>query len=125
MFDAGESKNNGVLEIDIYEKHEKNCIEIRKVNDGLINEFGVWLKDAGLSVKTINQHLSNIDFYVNVYLLNEDTIEAKDGADKAGLFLGFWFIKKAMWASEKSIKGNAASIKKFYTFMHEKGLVDK
>lgn len=30
-----------------------------------------------------------------------------------------------MWASEKSIKGNAASIKKFYTFMHEKGLVDK
>ena len=37
----------------------------------------------------------------------------------------FWFIRKAMWASQISIKGNATSLKKFYTFMHEKGLVDK
>jgi len=37
----------------------------------------------------------------------------------------FWFIRKAMWASQSSIKGNATSLKKFYTFMHKKGLVDK
>jgi hypothetical protein len=28
-----------------------------------------------------------------------------------------------MWASEASIRSNAASLKKFYTFMHEKGLI--
>ena len=32
------------------------------------------------------------------------------------MFLGFWFIRKAMWASQSSIKGNATSLKKLYTF---------
>ena len=30
-----------------------------------------------------------------------------------------------MWASASSIKSNPASLKKFYTFLHERGLVDK
>jgi TPP-dependent pyruvate/acetoin dehydrogenase alpha subunit len=30
-----------------------------------------------------------------------------------------------MWASPSSIRGNAASIKKFYAFLQEKGLIDK
>jgi len=28
-----------------------------------------------------------------------------------------------MWASRASIQGNAVSLKKFYAFLHEKGLV--
>ena len=39
------------------------------------------------------------------------------------MFLGYWFIKKAMWASPASIKSNATSLKKFYTFMEEKKLI--
>lgn len=30
-----------------------------------------------------------------------------------------------MWANKTAIKGNAASLKKFYTFLYEIGLVDK
>jgi len=41
------------------------------------------------------------------------------------MFLGYWFIKKAMWASQASIKSNAASLKKFYAFLLEKGLVEQ
>lgn len=29
-----------------------------------------------------------------------------------------------MWASQASIRSNAASLKKFYSFMQEKGLID-
>lgn len=111
--------------MDDYEKYEKDCKKIRKVNESLLNEFEMWLKSSGLSEKTINNHLSNIDFYVNEYLLYEDATKAKDGVDDVDMFLGYWFIKKAMWASQSSIKGNATSLKKFYTFMHEKGLIDK
>jgi site-specific recombinase XerD len=111
--------------MDDYQKYEEDCKKIRKANERLLNEFEMWLKSAGLSDKTINNHLSNIDFYVNEYLLYEDATEAKDGVDAVGMFLGYWFIKKAMWASKSSIKGNATSLKKFYTFMHEKGLIDK
>jgi site-specific recombinase XerD len=108
-----------------YEKYEEDCAKIRKANECLLNEFEVWLKASGLSVKTINNHLSNIDFYINEFLLYEDAIEAKDGVGAVDMFLGYWFIKKAMWASQSSIKSNATSLKKFYTFMHEKGLIDK
>jgi site-specific recombinase XerD len=41
------------------------------------------------------------------------------------MFLGYWFIKKAMWASKASIKSNAASLKKFYTYLYERGSIEK
>ena len=111
--------------MDDYEKYEKDCKKIKKANKGLLKEFEAWLKAAGLSKKTIKNHLDNVDFYLNEYLLYEDAIEAKDGVEDVGMFLGYWFIKKAMWASKSSIKSNATSLKKFYTFMHEKGLIKK
>ena len=111
--------------MDDYKRYEQDCKKIRKSNEHLLNEFEVWLKSSGLSENTINNHLSNIDFYVNEYLLYEDATDAKDGIGSVGMFLGYWFIRKATWASQSSIKGNATSLKKFYTFMHEKGLADK
>lgn len=108
-----------------YEKYEAECKKIRKDNKRLLREFELWLKEAGLSEKTINNHVSNIDFYINEYLLYEDAIEAQDGVDAVSMFLGYWFIKKAMWASRSSIKSNAASLKKFYSFLHEKGVIEK
>ena len=111
--------------MDDYEKYEADCKAIRKANKRLLNEFEAWLKASALSAKTIKDHLSNIDFYLNEFLLYEDATEAKNGLDAVGMFLGYWFIKKAMWASQSSIKANATSIMKFYTFMHESDLVDE
>lgn len=108
-----------------YEKYEEDCKRIREANERLLIEFDVWLKSSGLSEATVNNHSSNIDFYINEYLLYEDATEAKDGVNGVGMFLGYWFIRKAMWASPSSIRGNAASLKKFYTFLHEKGLIGK
>ena len=107
------------------EQYEEDCKRIREANERLLNDFGAWLKLSCLSEKTINNHISNIDFYINEYLLYEDATEAKDGVNAVGMFLGYWFIRKAMWASPWSIRGNAASIKKFYAFLQEKGLIDK
>ena len=107
-----------------YKKYEEDCKRIRKTNEGLLEEFEAWLKASGLSAKTVNTHVANIDFYINEFLLYDSATEAQDGADEIGMFLGYWFIKKAMWASKSSIKGNATSLKKFYSLMHEKGLID-
>lgn len=110
-----------------YEQYEADCEKIRTVNKQLLTEFEDWLESSGLSPKTIRNHINNIDFYINQYLLYEDAVEAPDGVSggNVGMFLGYWFIKKAMWASKSSIKGNATSLKKFYTFLLEKGLIDK
>jgi len=62
---------------------------------------------------------------INEYLLYEDATAPEDGTYDIGMFIGYWFIKKAMWASESSIRSNAASLKKFYTFLQERGIVNK
>ena len=108
-----------------YEKYEMDCKKIRKKNVLLLDDFESWLLKKDLNKKTVYKHVSNIDFYINKFLLYDDAINAKDGACEIGMFLGYWFIRKAMWSSLAQIKSNAASLKKFYTFMHENGKVMK
>jgi site-specific recombinase XerD len=113
------------MKIDDYKIYRAKCDKIKKQNNKILDDFGLWLRQKNLTEKTIRNHRLNIDFYINDFLLNDDAVEAKDGVDEVGLFLGYWFIKKAVWASSATIKQNAASIKKFYSFMFEKKLIDK
>ncbi len=108
-----------------YEQYEIECKRIRQSNAELLDEFENWLQKSDLTDNTISKHIENIDFYINEYLLYEDAVEPQDGIDSVGMFLGYWFIRKAMWSSESSIRSNAASLKKFYAFLHERGAVSK
>ena len=108
-----------------YEKYEIDCERIRTENKELLQDFTRWLASRGLSEKTIRTHRQNVDFYINHFLLSEDAVEARNGADEVNMFLGFWFIRKTMWASPSAIKSNASSLKKFYTFMYEAGKIEK
>ena len=101
-------------EYDIYEKESE---QIREQNSVLIEKFSKWMKDKNLTDKTIDKHSGNINFYINDYLLYSDACPASQGTCAIGMFLGDWFIRKAMWANVASIKSNATSIKKFYEFM--------
>jgi site-specific recombinase XerD len=109
--------------MDEYEQYEQECNLVRIKNQKLLNEFESWLADTKLSKKTIDNHYSNINFYINEFLLYESIITAAEGIDRIDEFLGYWFIRKALWASESSIRSNATSFKKFYTFMYERGAV--
>ncbi len=111
--------------MDSYEEYEKECERIREENEKLLDDFIVWLAEKNLTQKTINKHVSNVDFYINEFLLYEDALEAADGINEIGYFLGYWFIKKALWASKSQIKSNATSLKKFYQFMLEKGKISQ
>jgi len=108
-----------------YEQYEKECKKIRKENEALLSAFEIWLSSKNLTRKTIDRHISNVDFYINEFLLYEDSIKAADGMNEIGMFLGYWFIKKAMWANKAAIKENAASLKKFYQYLHEDGKITK
>lgn len=106
--------------MDEYEKWEKDCKKIKMQNEIILNDFADWLKESGINELTINKHYRNVDFYINEFLLYEDAIPAKNGSSYIGMFLGYWFIKKAMWSNVAAIKKNAASLKKFYQFMMER-----
>lgn len=111
--------------MDEYEKWEKDCKRIKEQNAILLNQFADVLKKQGLKKKTIDKHVKNIDFYINHFLLYEDATEPENGLYSVSMFLGYWFIKKAMWANPSAIKNNASSLQKFYAFMLESGKIEK
>ena len=39
-------------------------------------------------------------------------------------YLGDWFIRKVSWSSEYSLKQNIASLKKFYSYLKERGMIE-
>ena len=108
-----------------YEEIEEKCKRIRQNNIKLLEDFGAWLKAKRLTDQTIREHMNNIDLFINHFLLYEDAYEAKDGVFKVDGFLGYWFIRKTMWSSVNHIKANAASLKKFYIFLVEKGEIEQ
>ena len=107
-----------------FEEYELACEQERKRNKQLLDEFSTWLKTKQLTKKTINNHLTNVDLYINDFLLYEDPISiAEEGIPSVNMYFGYWFIKKIAWGSGTSISSGAASLKKFYGFLSEKGLV--
>ena len=100
-----------------YETYEKERDAIRKVNGLHLQGFEKWLKNNGLSEKTIVRHVSNVDFYINEFLCYYDAQDVREGCYSVSGFLGDWFIRKAMWSSCSGIKSNAASFKKFYAYL--------
>lgn len=80
-----------------------------------------WLEVKRLSKKTIRVHVNNIELFVNHFLLYGNSYEAKDGVLEVNEFFINWFIRKTNWANVNQIKANVTSLKKFFTFMFEKG----
>ena len=108
-----------------YEEYEKACDAIRRENTNLLEVFENHLANNGLSQKTINRHIGNVDFYINDYLLYDDVRTMEDGVSRVDDFLGYFFIRKCMWSTPGTIKSTAASIKKFYKCMVDNGRIPK
>ena len=104
---------------------EKKIKENQKRNKKFMKEFEEWLKEKSLSDKTIKKHISNVDIFINDYLNYYDVETAEEGITSVYSFLNGWFIEKCMWATPYTTKEEAASIKKFYAYMSEKGYVEK
>lgn len=108
-----------------YELYEKECKKIIEDNEKYIDCFYDYLDEKGLTDRTISNHLYNVSFYLNNFLLYYEPLHMKDGCYHLDAFLGNWFIRKAMWSSVGTIKSTAASIKKFYACMLENDLIER
>lgn len=104
---------------------EKKIEGNKKRNKKFMKEFEEYLKEKNLKDKTIKKHLSNVDLFINDYLNYYDIETPEEGINSVYSFLSGWFIEKCMWATVYTTKETAASIKKFYAYMSEKGYVKK
>jgi len=109
--------------MDNYKIWEKKVEDNHKRNEQFINEFEEWLKEKNLVDKTIRKHINNANLYINDFLNYYDAHKMEDGYYLVYDFLDGWFIEKCLWASKNSLKETAASIKKFYECMSEKGYI--
>lgn len=86
---------------------------IREDNKLLLRDFETLLKSSGLSKKVLGNHLLNIDFYLNEYLIYEEATEAKDGVDAVDMFLGYWFIKNPCGQARQASKAMQRASRSF------------
>ena len=105
-----------------YEKYEKDCESIQASNEKLLKKFEDYLREIDLSPKTIRNHLDNINFYINEFLLYYDAKLPQEGILEVASFLGDWFPRKAMRANPSSVRNYIASFKKFYSWMVDQKL---
>jgi hypothetical protein len=97
---------------------------IRGANRTLLADFRTQLLGSGLGLKAADRHIEQVSFFINECLLSDETPRtAAEGVRWVDYYLGYWFIRKAAWASPRSIRSNATSIRKFYGFMAGAGLV--
>jgi len=106
-----------------YEDYEKESEVIREENKIFLEGFEEWLRLSGLKDKTIGKHMQNVDFYINHYLLYDSCTPAKEGVSSINGFFNWFFPRKAMWSSRATTKETAASLKKFYKFLAESGVM--
>ncbi|MFW6267241.1 MAG: recombinase [Halanaerobium sp.] len=105
--------------------HFKNKEKQQQKNEKLLEEFKKWLEAKGLTDKTVEKHVENIDFYINEYLTYYGVQGPEEDIYEINAFLGDWFIRKAMWASKTAIKDYCAGFKKFYKFLEEKEMIEQ
>ncbi len=114
---------------DDYDMEPEESIEARKENAKYMDMFLKDLTAAGLSQKTIQKHIDNVDFYLTDYLpfTDSESTDMKSGCEIHNLrdFLGYFFIYKCMWSTPNNLKTTGASIKKFYKCMSDHGMVGK
>lgn len=104
-----------------YDEYERQCKLREAENDAYIGEFREDLEAAGLKEKTISGHIDNVSFYLETYLTRSAPLDMRAGCYKVSDFLGSFFIRKCMWSTPSTIKSTAASFKKFYKSMLDRG----
>ena len=105
--------------------HLNFSTENENKNHEYLSLFQEDLENAGLTEKTINNHLSNADLFINDFLDYGMNVTMEEGVTMLGDFLGNYFIDKCMWSTPSTVKTTAASLKKFYKSMADHGKIEK
>ena len=105
-----------------YEDYEKACDEIQRANTQILEQFEGVIRSKGLTKRTIESHLGNIDLFLNDFLLREEPYQAAEGITRLDSFF-YFFIHKCMWSTPGTVKTTATSLKKFYQFMRDSGKI--
>lgn len=111
--------------------NDEKLKKVIKQNNDLLNQFGEYLLQKDLKIKTINKHLDNLDLFLNHFLpyyagnSENEIANIYDIVDEFDNYFGDWYIKKVLYSSVSTLKSSLTSLKKFYKFLYEIGKIGK
>lgn len=78
----------------------------------------------GLAPKTIKRHLQNMDFFLNTYLVFDEThpLTMEEGVNSIDDFLGY-FLEEKTYFPDSTKRSVVASLRKFYKSMAAHGKI--
>lgn len=97
----------------------------RKENENYLKLFENQMKKDGLAPRIIKKHLSNVEFYINDYLLFSSIINIEDGMSEMRDFFYYWFFAKALQSKCESVYAHIDSVTLFYKLMVDQGLANR
>lgn len=112
--------------IDVYEEITnttgKELDIISKDNASYLHLFEADLH--GLAPKTIKRHLQNVDFFLNTYLVFDESnpLTMEEGVNAIDDFLGY-FLEEKTYFAESTKRSFVASLRKFYKSMAKHGKI--
>lgn len=108
------------------EEDDEDLADLHRANQEYLKVFEMDLREANLAPKTIDRHLDNAAFYLDVFILHYTESKAMaDGASCSVLreFFEDFYVYECIWSSPANLKTTAASIKKFYHSMMAHGYI--
>lgn len=108
-----------------YSQYEEEVAKCREENKKHLEDFRVALEAKNISPKTIKQHISNMQLYLNHYMQREEATPMEGGWVMVDTFFTWFYPLKCMPSSAYGAKSMMASVKKFYKLMMDKGLIEK
>ena len=103
--------------------YDETLKKLTKIHNSYLREFRKSLVEEGLAEKTIDRHVSNIEFYANAFLTRELCYTLFDGGVPLCEFFGYFYIHKCLFASAEGMKNYFASFNKFNRFLYESGYI--
>jgi hypothetical protein len=107
----------GDLDEDVFEQIDEQKNGQIKENNKLLMSFKGYLLGHDLADKTIKKHISNVEFYINTFLLYYEIEKPHDNLNSIDAFFSFFLPHKTMFGSLNNTKLSIASLKKFYNFL--------
>ncbi len=104
----------------------KEKIRLNRIsNFYALQTFESYLREYNLSDKEIENHLSNIDLFINDYLLRYEVIAFHNGIHTVGEYLTEWLTENFYGVNKKDIEIYIESFIKFYTHNVNGGYLEK
>ena len=100
---------NVIIFDETIEEYDSACEAVRKENAEYLKLFEADLTEKGLSPKTIKNHISNVDLFINEFLLREDggvfiiSSLGVDNEECAPVFLRGYYKMRTLFPDSKII----------------------